>query len=322
MTARLLAVVVTVVVGAGPARPAHADDKPWADGVSEADQKQALALYRDGNLLFERSACVEALAKYDRALAAWDHPAIRYNAAVCLIELDRPEEAYEYLLRALRFGVDPLGPDLYKQGLTYQKLLGSRLGQLEISCDTKGAQLTLDGKPLFVAPGTTARHLVPGTHQIVATEPAHQTETRSVVVEPGRSQRLVITLRRRDAPAPLERRWAAWKPWAVVIGGGLVAGAGIGFYFKSRADFDAFDAAVQRICPNGCYEPGLSDQDREDLAVEDSAKTWRAISYSALAVGAAGIGAGVALVILNQPRVAVTPTASADRAGLVISGRW
>lgn len=322
MTARLVAVVVTVVVTLVGAGPARADDKPWAEGVSEANQKQALALYRDGNLLFEKSACVEALAKYEQALAAWDHPAIRYNAAVCLIELDRPEEAYAYLLRALRFGADPLGPDLYKQGLTYQKLLGGRLGQLEITCDTDGAQLTLDGKPLFVAPGTTSRHLVPGTHQIVATERGHQTETRSVVVEPGRTQRVEITLRRRDAPPPLERRWASWKPWAVVIGGGVVASAGIGFYFKSRADFDKFDDAVRRICPDGCYEPGLSAEDRADLAIEDTAKTWRVIAYSALAVGAAGLGTGVALVILNQPRVRVSPTASTDGAGLIISGHW
>ena len=87
------------------------DDKPWAAGVSAENQKAALDLYNDGAKAFGDADYKDALATYTRALALWDHPAIRYNIAVCLINLDRPVEALDNLEHAMRFGAAPLGPD-------------------------------------------------------------------------------------------------------------------------------------------------------------------------------------------------------------------
>src|SRR5690606_31593180 len=65
----------------GPSAPPAGDaaPKPWAAGVSAEDQAKALELYRQGNELFEQARYLDALAKYEVALAAWDHPSIRYN---------------------------------------------------------------------------------------------------------------------------------------------------------------------------------------------------------------------------------------------------
>ena len=65
-------------------------ERPWAANVAEDAQKQAMQLFEEGNKLFEDSQHAAALAKYREALKVWDHPAIRYNAAVALINLDRP----------------------------------------------------------------------------------------------------------------------------------------------------------------------------------------------------------------------------------------
>src|ERR1700704_3159630 len=88
---------------------ADSADKPWAAGVTPAAQHTALDLYQAGNTYFEQAQYKDALVKYELALQSWDHPQIHYNAAVCLINLDRPVEAYDHLLAAMRFGLAPLG---------------------------------------------------------------------------------------------------------------------------------------------------------------------------------------------------------------------
>ena len=61
---------------------------------------------------------------------------------------------YLHLEKALAYGAAPFDtPELYTQGLTYRKLLDGRLGALTIACREKGAQVSLDGKLLFTAPG-------------------------------------------------------------------------------------------------------------------------------------------------------------------------
>src|SRR6187401_3178794 len=109
---RVVAALIVFACGIGVV---HADDKPWAQGVAADDQAKALELYRQGNEQFEQAHYLEALAKYEVALRSWDHPSIRYNAAVCLMNLGRIEEAYENLMAALRFGGEPLSAELQKQ---------------------------------------------------------------------------------------------------------------------------------------------------------------------------------------------------------------
>jgi tetratricopeptide (TPR) repeat protein len=79
-------VVVCLLCATAVAAP---DERPWAKGVSAADQKAALALYDEGNKFFEESEYKEALEKYEQALVHWQHPAIYFNAAVCLHHLDQ-----------------------------------------------------------------------------------------------------------------------------------------------------------------------------------------------------------------------------------------
>src|SRR6185295_15375657 len=99
------------------AQPEAPSVRPWADKVAEGAQKQALALFEEGNKLFETSQHAAALAKYREALKFWDHPAIRYNTAVALINLDQPLAANENLDLALRYGEAPFSPETHQQAL-------------------------------------------------------------------------------------------------------------------------------------------------------------------------------------------------------------
>lgn len=309
---------------------AHADEKPWAANVPADKQKDALALYQKGNTFFEQAQYKEALVEYQQALALWDHPAIRYNAAVCLINLDRPVEAYDNMIAALRFGDAPIGGDLYKQGLNYKKLLEGQLAVLEVVSEDQGASISLDGRPLFVAPGTDTRRVQAGDHQIVAAKPGYETHTQPIRLGPGDKRTITLKLKPLAAARRLERRWAMWKPVAIAVAGAVVGGAGLGLYFDAKDKFDVYDATFEMLCNHGCPQATLEANamaagKTEEIQLKGRAETEARVSYVVLGVGGAGLAVGMVLVLLNQKRLGepvVAPTIGSDRVGVTVLARW
>jgi tetratricopeptide (TPR) repeat protein len=313
---RWLLVVALIVVGS---RGAHADDKPWAVGVSQQNQDAALALYKEGNAFFAQDQYKEALEKYVQALAIWDHPAIRYNAAVCLINLDRPVEAYEDLEAAMRFGEPPLGADLFKQGQSYKKLLAGRIAEVEVTAKSPEARVTLDGQPMLNGSGTTTRHVLSGDHQVVAEKPGYQTETKPVHVNGGDHVTIVIDLHPIEKAGELRRRFPRWVPWTVLGAGGAIAISSLPLLLAARSAYNDYDAGVGKYCyPSGCPPAPLPSQYPADRHRGD---TLQSSGFVAIGVGGALVASGVALIVLNQPRL-VTPIYTGETIGLAISGRW
>lgn len=296
------------------AAPAHAEDKPWAAGVSAENQKAALDLYNEGAAAFAQGDYKVALDIYGRGLLLWDHPALRYNMAVCLINLDRPVEAYDNLERAMRFGEAPLGPDLWKQGQSYEKLLAGRIAEIEVSAEP-GASVSLDGKPL----AGTAQRVLTGDHQIVVEKPSYQTETRAVRLNAGDHVTIKIELKPVAVARTLHRRWARWVPWTVLGGGVVVAGVGVPMLIAAGSSFDAYDRAVVAGCQHGCKEGDPATAHVMDLKSHAEFQNTTAISL--FAVGGAIAATGFVMVILNQPHL-VAPVVGNDRVGLAISGRF
>ncbi|HXU04108.1 MAG TPA: hypothetical protein VN903_24270 [Polyangia bacterium] len=305
---------------------ADATDRPWATGIGDDAQKQALAIFEEGNKLFENSQHAAALARYRDALKVWDHPAIRYNAAVALINLDQPLAANENLEIALRYGAAPFNPETHQQALTYRKLLRGQLAELKVACTESGASVTLDGATLFDAPGEATRWLLPGAHQLVARKTGFLTETRSLSLLPGKPAVETLSLQEIGTlPTRTVRRWPVWKPWAVVGGGALLALAGIPLMLDVKHNLDAYDAGVRNECAMGCAAQSLSQPVRD---LRDRAHTENVVAVSLFTVGGAVIASGVALLILNQPRVVaggersrgtVVPLVGRDVVGLSIA---
>ncbi|HLL25854.1 MAG TPA: PEGA domain-containing protein, partial [Kofleriaceae bacterium] len=270
----MLRVLVAIALLGGVA---GADDKPWAAGVSAENQAKALATFEQGNDRFIKDEWRNALDLYLEALASWDHPNIRYNAAICLIKLDRMVEAYEHMQAAMRFGEPPLGKELHQQGQTYLQVLKSSTSSLEVICKPPdGVTITVDGQPLRRCPDT--KLVTPGKHQIVSEKPGYRTERREVTAPPGGRETVVIVMQI-EGTRTLTRRWARWKPWAVVAGGAVIGLAGIPLYLATQGKFDDYDEDVATFCremPAGGCAPGEADRFDGQLS---SAKTWRAITY-------------------------------------------
>jgi hypothetical protein len=315
----VLRILLAIALAAGVA---HADDKPWAAGVPEEKQHAALDIYRDGNKLFEQDLFKDALPKYIAALALWDHPAIHYNAAVCLMNLDRPVEAYDHLQAALRFGAAPLGEKLYKDALDHVRVLGRQIAPLEVSCGQPDAKVTLDGADLLACPAHVEKNVLANDHQLVSVKPGYQTDTRTIHLEPGKKTTLVIELKPTPTQRKLVRRWNRTVPWYVIAGGGVVAVAGFAPLYFARSNIDEYDSKVTKLCPMGCARA-----DHPELQpIEDRAKLDFNIARGMFVAGGAIAVIGFSLVVLNQPHLehapAITPSAGPDHVGVIISGRW
>lgn len=290
---------------------ASADDKPWAKDVPQAKQDRAFSLYEEANKLFADGDYKRALEKYEAAIAEWDHPSIRYNLAVCLINLDRPVDAYQNLTLALRYGEEPLGKDLYNEGLNYQKLLAKQVAEIEVTSKDPGARVSLDGKPLTLVGGHASTMVaVNESHEVIASKPGYQTMRRPLDKLPaGEKTAIEIKLQALET--------GHWKPWAVIAGGAVVAGAGAYVYGLARSNIADYEKAVELRCP--C----ASDADLgADADLPDRAHTKEIAAYSMFALGGVTIATGVVLMVRGRGETTVAPAVTNDSAGVSFSGSW
>jgi hypothetical protein len=301
--------------------------RPWADGVSEEDQRTALALFEQGNGLLADSVFVKAADKYREALAHWAHPAIHYNLALALLNLDQPIEVYENLEKAMEYGPAPLDLDKFERAKSYKQLVMKQLATIEVICDQDGAAVSMDGKPLFTGPGRYKGLVRIGEHSIIATKAGYlpTNETRSL--QPGQQVQVELVLFTEEDKTLRVRRWDSWKPWAVV-GTGLALGlAGGGMHYMSQKNFNDYDALVRQECPCPPGTPPATDS-------RDSGRTQQQIAIGAYLVGGTALATGFVLVYLNRvqlvrtdvteasERVSILPILTSETAGVTAQLRF
>jgi tetratricopeptide (TPR) repeat protein len=319
MTAWALLLVSGVVLASGSARAQSAEtpepaspraqldepvpegnrpeDHPWTIGVSQGRQKRARALYQAGNRLLADSLFSAAVAKYRAALQHWNHPGIHYNLALALVSLDRPIEAYESVVEALRYGPDALQPNEYRRALDYRRMLRRQLAEVEVVCQEPGAIVTLDGKPLFIGPGRLGTLVLPGQHQLAASKPRYITTSQVVTLGGASRTRLELHLLAEHEATVRVRRWPSWTPWAVAglgLGTGAAAAA---LHWQSDVNARRLNELVPVYCSQGCptYPPVLR-------ALHGRASWQRDGAYAGYATTAALLATGTLLAYLNRPQ--------------------
>ena len=312
-------VLVMVFAATAAAQPAS----PWAVGVTEQQKARAKAALDEGNALFLEKKYSEALAKYQTAIAAWNHPAIRFNVVRCLIQLDRPVEAADNLKAALQYGAAPLEEAVYTEALAYEKLLAKQIGEIAIDCKQAGVKVTLDGQSLGACPVRETKRVVPGTHQVVGEKAGFMTRTFEVIVVGGAQQSVAVELAPIGENARIEHRWSQWIPWVVFGSGFAVIGAGALLDLSAAADMDSYDRAVKQQCPTmACPESELPTDLRDDAEMKSN------IAVGVMVVGVATVAAGGVMLYLNRGRTVygermtpvVTPTSGGAAVGL--TGRF
>jgi len=310
--------------------------RPWANGVSLEEQKAALDPFRQGNKFLNDGLFARASESYRAALKHWEHPAIHYNLALALMNLDQPIEAYESLQKAIAFGEAPLEKDKLEHAKEYMLLLEKQIANVEVSCDKAGAKVSVDGKEVFVAPGTYTARVRVGRHTFVADKKGYQTRVNAPFIGPGEKFRIELKLYTAEELTRYNRRWdATWMPYTVLgagVGLGLV---GVALELAATGSYNEYDKKVAEcnMMNMGCATtPELTaPRDRGDLE-----KTLGYVSYC---VAGAAIAAGAVLIILNRPeaynirpedlqeeqdkrRVSITPILTPTLAGAALEGRF
>src|SRR5207248_5847104 len=105
--------------------------------VSPKDEQCALVSFRQGNDLLNNGLFPQSVARYRDALRCWDHPAIHYNLALALINLDQPIEVYEQLNEAVKYGSDPIGQDKFDHARSEERRVGKECRSRWSSDDEK-----------------------------------------------------------------------------------------------------------------------------------------------------------------------------------------
>jgi len=310
------------------------DVRPWAQGVSQPEQQQALKLFHDGNVSLNDGLFAKAADSYREALKHWDHPAIHYNLALAQMNLDQTIEAYDNMQAAVKYGEAPLqSKDKFDNAKQYVVLLEKQVASVSVACDKPGAKVSLDGKEVFVAPGKFETRVLTGKHQFVAEKQGYTTRINAPYIGPGEKFRIELKLYTADELTRYHRKWdATWMPWAVMGAGVVVVGAGALFELSANSSYSDYDHKVEQCNMNNAGCP--SSKALTDLRSSgDSKKTLGYVGYG---VGAAAVVVGAALAYINRPeayqiraedlgdekQVSVTPILTPDGAGASIQGHF
>src|ERR1700759_1819754 len=303
------------------------DDKAWNRGVSVATRQAARDLFLEGNRLFNIPLFAQAADKYTAALARWKHPAFYFNLAIAQLNLSQEVEAHESLKLAMTYGAEPLGAEQFQEAQKQIQDLEHQLGRIRIACRSPGAEVTMDGAPLFTGPSSYDGWVKATNHEITAKKPTFIPQAKRVVVSPGKLATVDLRLRKLVEDRP----WAVWKPWAIVSAGVALIAAGGGVHALSARKFNDYDNKFLDLqCANsgGCMENTI----RPTLSAELSrARLEQKIAVSGYIAGGSLLAAGAVLLYLNRPHpveqdavdspargVAIAPNVSTNMLGLQV----
>lgn len=313
------------------------DNKPWSQGVSAENRKAARKLFLEGNRLFRVPLFAKAAEQYMAALGKWKHPAFYFNLALAQLNLGKEVDARESLEQALQYGEAPLGAEQFHEAQKQLKEVRRQLGQIRVTCRTPGAEVTMDGMTLFIGPGSYQGWTKAKTHELTAKKAGYLSEAQRVTVSSEGLRDVELKLVTLSQATDASRRWAAWKPWAVVAAGGLIAAGGGGLHALAARSFDDYDKEVSRLCSTPAGDPPrvgcTQDEIDPELAVQlQRARRQQVIAVSSYVVGGSLVATGIVLLYMNRPRIAeqagsslsaggveLTPVVSTDMLGLQLS---
>jgi hypothetical protein len=303
------------------------DDKAWNRGVPFATREAARTVFLEGNRLFKVPLFAQAAEQYLAALSKWKHPAFYFNLAIAQLNLGQDLEARDNLEQALKHGPEPLGADEFQEAKKQLQEVQRHLGRIRVSCPTAGAEVTLDGTPLFTGPSTQEVWVKPQAHEVTAKRAEYATQAKHVTPAPGATEPVSHTLRKLVEDRP----WATWKPWAVVGTGATIAAAGGVLHWVSSRGFTAYDNGFQKLMcgKQGCTTEQINEENPRLTTRLDHARLEQKLAVGGYLTGGVLIAAGVALVYMNRPHlmeqegtnpgIAVVPVVSGDTLGVLVS---
>ncbi|MFZ5442590.1 MAG: hypothetical protein ACOZQL_21450 [Myxococcota bacterium] len=289
-----------LVLIALPALGADEPERPWAKGVPKDRQTKAIGLFREGNSALKESLFPKAAATYKEALQVWDHPAIHYNLALALVNLDQPVEVHEHLTAALKFGPAPLDDDKYQQAQRYLALIERQLTKVKVTCAFDGAQVRLDGRPLFTGPGEWEGQLRAGPHTLTASKEGLLPDERAVTLAGGDAQEFQLRVYRSEELTEYRRAFSPLIPVAALGVGAALVGTGAALHFGAQGTFKKYDEGIATCASAGLDNAGcIPTPDLQSLRA--SGNGLQTGAYVMYGVGGAALVTSAILFYVGRP---------------------
>lgn len=203
------AMILTVALSGLVAAPALAagPNRPWADGVSADNQREADTLFRAGMELVKEAFFTRGVEQLRASAALWDHPATHFNLAKALMNLGDPAAALEHLWRAMRHGGAPLRADHIEQAHRHGDLLfATEVAHVVVRSDAPNVRVTIGDAPLLDGPGARDLLLASATPRtLVATVDGAEVARVERTFAPGKRTEVVFSGARGATPRVTER---------------------------------------------------------------------------------------------------------------------
>lgn len=278
----------------------------WAE-PTEADRATARALALEGHAALTKKDYATAADRFGRADAMVHAPTLVVDWARALQGLGRFVEAHEKYELVLREGVDASAPKSWQRALEEAKkeldTLKPRLGWVTVILNEPSeATVKIDG--LLVPPAAIGvkRAADPGFPEVTVSAPGYEPFQQTMTVGPGEEKTIEVSLvKLPEQPRAIEtttevgprsegsstRRTLTYV--TLGVGGASLIAGGVTGLLALRKRGDLRDECEGERCPP-------SSQHKIDTY-----HTFGTVSGATLALGVAGLGTGLVL-LLTEPR--------------------
>lgn len=320
-----LCFVTTLALGS---RAVHAGDPTESSAEAHALTARAGTLYDEGVVLYKKGQWADAHASF---LAAWGihkHWQIAANLANVELKLGKPRDAAEHAAYYLRNAPG----DRRARAQALLDKVTAEVGKLKVRVSVQGADITVDGRPIGVAPLADEVFVDPGKHSIEARLGDYEAGRAEVEVARGASKEVMITLVKKAVPsASGGPRMAFIIPGAVLAAGGIVVGAAL--TAAANGESSAADSLRAKVgSSSACAGAAASSADcsalMSNLKSRDSLTKGAFASFvigGAFALATTGLG--VWAVTASRDRreasaIRVVPTVGRGEGGVVLLGSF
>jgi hypothetical protein len=323
--------------------PLHADE-------SASDKAAADALFKDARKLMTAGSVDDACPKFAESHRLSPRAGTLLNLAICHEKQGKTASAWAEYNEVVALAKRDKRKDREEFARTHAKELEPKLARIrfEMSAKEPNLELALDGKRIDAAVWVTALPIDPGPHRVEVSAPGKKPWNTELQIKAGSGTTSVDVPRLESETAapsgasssnapetseaheashdetPARRNVATGtSPLAWVALGVGVAGVAVGSYFGLRTFSKKSDADDH--CGSAIGEKDANACDQRGVDLRDQAKTSGTFSTVGFAVGAAGIGLGVILLVsggsTHEAATWVAPSANPHGGGVAIGGR-
>jgi cell division septum initiation protein DivIVA len=282
---------------------------------------QAQALLGQGTKLYQQGDVAGALEQFNAAYATYASPKLMFNIGQANRDLRRPVEALEAFEKFLAGAADA-PPEMIADARKSVAQLQDKLGRIRIDCEVAGAEVSVDGRGVGLAPMPDPIWATPGRHQVTAKHASAAPALEDVDVTAGSVS--AVTMRMSSLAAPVaalapktapgfdvqatppssstSEGWWLGRKWTWVAAGStvLLAAGAVTTGLLMQSKFDSLRSSCGAGNPS---RPGCSQSDIDSVS---SRQTMANVFWGLTA--AAAVTTGVLFYFEGRP-VSAAPMA-------------